>query len=1253
MPSQPKDKATVRPKEQGQDVSEASSKILMSKNVTIWRLVKRIVASLVILLALISIYVWVSIGQAGGLVSWLEQKLSVPEWGLRTQIEKANISLFDDGLSASLNLHDVKIIVAEQQVTLPHLSLATSWALWIQAQSWQAELSQLNVDLVQEDTGFKPSGDWAPLATLFADSSSMKEDSAVSSDGFYELLADRQLKLTKSRIQVQKVGSDSVIGLEDVTMNVAMDETARLQLEGQGHIINSDESFVAFQAFRDMRSGLADVQLNIESLPALQLLDYVPDNMNMIAGFGMVDVTAHLTLDQTQLQTASIDITAREGRLAENLSFESLSSSLRYSHIDDYLVIPSLKLKMADGQDIQFSGEAAGLSLPKTGLSGDVNLQDVPIDSLLSQWPQTALPDVRAYMIKSLSGGDFAALNVSFKGQYDKSLQAMTVSNLVLNGDVAQVRVDTGFGQYEQFVGTANGSLAFEVASGGVLKQAAVELNVSDGYVRTTVMPSALRFDNASASMRYRPGLFEARDVFVLFTTDGQFTADIDVGFNEARRLDDIKLTLQAPRLSGEVFRHLFPETLAPAVTDIIRTKIPEGWVQNASLLLAAQQDLKKTGADNPPLTITKLELDASLSDMAFVYVEGQKPLRDITGLLTLRDNEMTIFLDKGVSEAFSLLSANIRLAPLVSSGRQTQQLDITADTTSSVQDLLPLLQSPEIDILSSLPVNLNEAAGQVRARMSLRSDIKKGSDVDLELVSVDATIQGGDIPAFISDYDLSDADVVLGYDESGVVISGTAKLADVRTDFTLKQKGTSFEVSGKIPPQYELASHIKMISGQDVAGAVGGQFVLSSEDNAKTITAHLSADFTQASLYSPVIKWAKLREEPGKISASFDLVDGQIRQIDQLKVDFKDLMGTGHIAFTDTGEIDAIYLQDLYWPGNDIDDVIFERTGDDHYHLIAEGPQIDLRPLRENSSGESTLALSFDVTSPQLEIDDGIFLVGQMTGRLSEEGAGEATLQGALQRDEDVLLSQGTITAYFGEGGEYLSAVGLIGGAESRLEFSPDEDGGALLIITTNNAGRVLSGLGITDAVRSGRMVLTNHYPKDDFTNFTTTINLEEFNVIEAPTAVRAFSVLGLAGLYSLVEGDGTRFTTGEVVIETTGTKHNLKKLNASGGALGVTMVGTYDRATRQVDMSGNLVPVNQFSKIIGALPLFGDLLSGTDNAGIFATQFNVSGPIDDPQTSVNAASLVPGILRDLFSPEWLKNEASRLFGADDNQTE
>jgi len=42
--------------------------------------------------------------------------------------------------------------------------------------------------------------------------------------------------------------------------------------------------------------------------------------------------------------------------------------------------------------------------------------------------------------------------------------------------------------------------------------------------------------------------------------------------------------------------------------------------------------------------------------------------------------------------------------------------------------------------------------------------------------------------------------------------------------------------------------------------------------------------------------------------------------------------------------------------------------------------------------------------------------------------------------------------------------------------------------------------------------------------------------------------------------------------------------------------------------------------------------------------------GDIDDPKTTINAASLAPGVLRDLFSPEWLKRESQRLFGAEED---
>jgi hypothetical protein len=38
--------------------------------------------------------------------------------------------------------------------------------------------------------------------------------------------------------------------------------------------------------------------------------------------------------------------------------------------------------------------------------------------------------------------------------------------------------------------------------------------------------------------------------------------------------------------------------------------------------------------------------------------------------------------------------------------------------------------------------------------------------------------------------------------------------------------------------------------------------------------------------------------------------------------------------------------------------------------------------------------------------------------------------------------------------------------------------------------------------------------------------------------------------------------------------------------------------------------------------------------------------------KTSINAASVAPGLLRDLLSPNWLKNEGNRFFDDKDEAT-
>ena len=42
------------------------------------------------------------------------------------------------------------------------------------------------------------------------------------------------------------------------------------------------------------------------------------------------------------------------------------------------------------------------------------------------------------------------------------------------------------------------------------------------------------------------------------------------------------------------------------------------------------------------------------------------------------------------------------------------------------------------------------------------------------------------------------------------------------------------------------------------------------------------------------------------------------------------------------------------------------------------------------------------------------------------------------------------------------------------------------------------------------------------------------------------------------------------------------------------------------------------------------------------------MTGSIDDPKTTANAASLIPGVLRDVVSPDWLAREGARILGTD-----
>jgi hypothetical protein len=90
-----------------------------------------------------------------------------------------------------------------------------------------------------------------------------------------------------------------------------------------------------------------------------------------------------------------------------------------------------------------------------------------------------------------------------------------------------------------------------------------------------------------------------------------------------------------------------------------------------------------------------------------------------------------------------------------------------------------------------------------------------------------------------------------------------------------------------------------------------------------------------------------------------------------------------------------------------------------------------------------------------------------------------------------------------------------------------------------------------------------------------------------------------------------------------------------ATGPTLGATADGYIDRPQNVVALKGSLVPVVgiNFNKVLGAIPLVGDILVSKKGEGIFGVTYSVKGNADQPSVTVNPlAMLTPGIFRRIF---------------------
>ena len=214
--------------------------------------------------------------------------------------------------------------------------------------------------------------------------------------------------------------------------------------------------------------------------------------------------------------------------------------------------------------------------------------------------------------------------------------------------------------------------------------------------------------------------------------------------------------------------------------------------------------------------------------------------------------------------------------------------------------------------------------------------------------------------------------------------------------------------------------------------------------------------------------------------------------------------------------------------------------------------------------------------------------------------------------------LQRATVTAEIGADGHLSVVTGIsngrrtatidvagLGAVLSLLHIAPYFDGGTLSL----NGGAVAVGEPITAH-----------------------LEMQNLKITKSPLFAQLLRVSSMQGLLATFTGQGLTVNKMQSELSYKDRRLSFDKVTVLADGVGITGAGFIDLAAGTIDCTGYLAPAATIQRIIGKIPLLGQLLTGIHREGLIATQFTIAGPLKKPEVKAKPLStLTPGLLRDL----------------------
>ncbi|WP_309418884.1 AsmA-like C-terminal domain-containing protein [Telmatospirillum sp.] len=672
----------------------------------------------------------------------------------------------------------------------------------------------------------------------------------------------------------------------------------------------------------------------------------------------------------------------------------------------------------------------------------------------------------------------------------------------------------------------------------------------------------------------------------------------------------------------------LWPPEMAPNPRTWILANLSHGVVRQATAQLTAHRPPGK-GLDG--LVIDSLTGEVRPEGVTVQYLSPMPVVENAVAVATYDANAFTIDIKSGDVAGLKVVDGKIILSGL---SAPDQFADISVKVTGAVSDVLRLIDHKPLGWAQALGVQPAKVKGEATTNLSLRFPLLNRLTFDQMKVRAQAQATHFGLPDVALGLDLSDGQLSVDVDPSGLDVAGKALLGGIPSDIKWRENFSK----GGIRSRYQVSALLNDADRRTVglsatpfqppflSGVVPVDLTVTMMEPGRG-DIDIRAGLTEATMSLAGLNWEKVTGVGAQASALLRLVDGRLSDMPRFAVSAAngfDLQGLGSF---DKGQLRRIVLSRAKWSRTEARGTVTIKPGDGGLGIDFSGNSFDAREIVSGTpSDHSTDKAPAQPPKTQRDETRHVDLTPLAIGAkfaqvwVSDEGAVHNLTATMIRdhRDWRQIRVDGTVSS----------------GKPLHVEIQPAAANHRSVKVTSSDAGAVFKDFDIYENVVGGQLLLDGSYddanPRQPLSG---QITVSDFQMVRAPALARLLTVASLTGIVDLLQGTGIPFASLEAPFTLTDGVLALNEVRASGTSLGITAKGEVDLDNDVMALEGTVVPIYALNSALGKIPVLGSLFAGEKGGGVFAMNYSMNGPTKDPSVTVNPLSaFTPGMLRRLF---------------------